>query len=44
MNNRSMPQGQVRQYGTTDLGGHSWTFTQSVEDVDPVTWGGVRGG
>jgi uncharacterized glyoxalase superfamily protein PhnB len=29
-----------RQYTATDLGGHVWTFTQSVADVDPATWGG----
>jgi hypothetical protein len=22
------------------LGGHRWTFTQSIDDVDPVSWGG----
>jgi hypothetical protein len=22
-----------------DLAGHTWTFSQSVEDVDPATWG-----
>ena len=29
-----------RQYVATDPGGHSWTFTESVADVDPATWGG----
>ena len=28
-----------RQYTATDLAGHTWTFSQSVEDVDPATWG-----
>jgi uncharacterized glyoxalase superfamily protein PhnB len=30
-----------RQYTALDLGGHQWTFTQSVADVDPASWGGV---
>jgi uncharacterized glyoxalase superfamily protein PhnB len=30
-----------RQYGAVDPGGHSWTFTQSIADVDPASWGGV---
>ena len=29
-----------RQYTVEDLGGHLWTFTQSVADVDPEQWGG----
>ena len=29
-----------RQYSVDDLGGHRWTFTQSVSDSDPETWGG----
>ena len=29
-----------RQYSAVDLGGHRWTFTQSVADSDPATWGG----
>ncbi len=29
-----------RQYSVLDLGGHRWTFTQSIDDVDPVSWGG----
>ena len=34
-----------RQYSLVDPGGHAWTFTQSVADVDPAEWGGemVRG-
>lgn len=28
-----------RQYTATDTAGHTWTFSQSVEDVDPATWG-----
>lgn len=30
-----------RQYTAVDLGGHVWTFTQSIADVDPADWGGV---
>jgi uncharacterized glyoxalase superfamily protein PhnB len=30
-----------RQYVVTDLAGHRWTFTQSVADVSPETWGGT---
>lgn len=29
-----------RQYAAADLGGHVWTFSQSVADVAPETWGG----
>jgi uncharacterized glyoxalase superfamily protein PhnB len=29
-----------RQYSVLDIGGHRWTFTQSVADSDPATWGG----
>jgi uncharacterized glyoxalase superfamily protein PhnB len=30
-----------RQYTALDVGGHRWTFTQSVADSDPADWGGV---
>jgi len=30
-----------RQYTADDLGGHRWTFSQTVADVDPSEWGGV---
>ena len=30
-----------RQYTVVDLGGHRWTFSQSIADVDPKSWGGV---
>ena len=30
-----------RQYVAEDLGGHRWTFSQSLADVDPSEWGGV---
>jgi uncharacterized glyoxalase superfamily protein PhnB len=29
-----------RQYSALDPGGHCWTFSQSVADSDPATWGG----
>ncbi len=29
-----------RQYNATDFAGYSWTFSQSVADVDPAEWGG----
>jgi uncharacterized glyoxalase superfamily protein PhnB len=35
-----------RQYSAIDVGGHRWTFSQSVADSDPALWGGelVEGG
>jgi hypothetical protein len=30
-----------RQYTAVDPGGHAWTFSQSVADVHPATWGGT---
>ena len=33
-----------RQYSAADCGGHQWTFTQSVADVDPAEWGGELAG
>jgi uncharacterized glyoxalase superfamily protein PhnB len=30
-----------RQYSVADPGGHIWTFSQTVADVDPAAWGGV---
>jgi uncharacterized glyoxalase superfamily protein PhnB len=30
-----------RQYNAEDLDGHRWTFSESIADVDPVTWGGT---
>jgi uncharacterized glyoxalase superfamily protein PhnB len=30
-----------RQYSAKDLGGHVWTFSQTIADVDPADWGGV---
>jgi uncharacterized glyoxalase superfamily protein PhnB len=29
-----------RQYSAADPVGHEWTFSQTLEDVDPETWGG----
>jgi uncharacterized glyoxalase superfamily protein PhnB len=28
-----------RQYNAEDLGGHRWTFSESIADVDPASWG-----
>jgi uncharacterized glyoxalase superfamily protein PhnB len=28
-----------RQYTAEDPGGHLWTFSQSIADVDPTSWG-----
>jgi uncharacterized glyoxalase superfamily protein PhnB len=33
-----MPFGE-RQYTVEDLGGHRWTFSQSIADVAPEAWG-----
>lgn len=30
-----------RQYTAEDLGGHQWTFSQSIADVAPEDWGGT---
>jgi uncharacterized glyoxalase superfamily protein PhnB len=30
-----------RQYSAEDIGGHVWTFSQSIADVDPASWGGT---
>ena len=30
-----------RQYSVVDIGGHAWTFSESIDDVDPASWGGV---
>lgn len=30
-----------RQFVARDLGGHLWNFSQSLHDVDPVSWGGI---
>jgi uncharacterized glyoxalase superfamily protein PhnB len=28
-----------RQYTAADPGGHHWTFSESIADVDPASWG-----
>ncbi|MGE5641451.1 MAG: VOC family protein [Byssovorax cruenta] len=30
-----------RQCTVEDIGGHRWTFSQTVADVDPASWGGI---
>lgn len=30
-----------RQCTVKDIGGHRWTFSQTIADVDPSTWGGI---
>jgi len=30
-----------RQYTVEDFAGYRWTFSESVSDVDPSTWGGI---
>jgi uncharacterized glyoxalase superfamily protein PhnB len=30
-----------RQYTAEDPGGHRWTFSESLADVDPADWGGT---
>jgi uncharacterized glyoxalase superfamily protein PhnB len=30
-----------RQYTAVDLAGHQWTFTETIADVAPETWGGI---
>jgi uncharacterized glyoxalase superfamily protein PhnB len=32
-----------RQYTAEDIGGHRWTFSQSIADVAPEEWGGTSG-
>ena len=29
-----------RQYTAEDLGGHRWTFSQTIADADPASWAG----
>jgi uncharacterized glyoxalase superfamily protein PhnB len=29
-----------RQYSAEDLAGHRWTFSETLADVDPQSWGG----
>jgi uncharacterized glyoxalase superfamily protein PhnB len=30
-----------RQYTVEDPGGHRWTFSQTIADIDPKIWGGI---
>ena len=30
-----------RQYTAEDFGGHVWTFSQTIDDIDPASWGGI---
>jgi len=30
-----------RQYTAEDIGGHRWTFSQTIADVDPKSWCGI---
>jgi uncharacterized glyoxalase superfamily protein PhnB len=30
-----------RQYEAVDLAGHRWTFSETLDDVHPETWGGT---
>ena len=32
-----------RQYTAEDLGGHRWTFSETIADTLPSEWGGVHG-
>jgi len=32
-----------RQYSVKDIGGHIWTFSQSIKDVSPTEWGAEVG-
>jgi uncharacterized glyoxalase superfamily protein PhnB len=29
-----------RQCTLVDIGGHTWTFSQTIADIDPADWGG----
>ena len=30
-----------RQYTAEDVAGHQWKFSETLQDVDPVEWGGL---
>ena len=30
-----------RQYNAEDFHGHRWDFTETIADIDPVSWGGT---
>jgi uncharacterized glyoxalase superfamily protein PhnB len=38
---QDMPFGE-RQYMAVDLAGHAWSFSQSIADVAPETWGAIE--
>lgn len=35
----TFPYGE-RQYNVLDIAGHHWTFSETIEDVNPADWGG----
>ena len=37
---QSHPFGE-RQYTAEDFEGHIWTFSQTIDDIDPASWGGI---
>jgi uncharacterized glyoxalase superfamily protein PhnB len=37
---QSYPFGE-RQYTVEDFEGHIWTFSQTIDDIDPASWGGI---
>jgi uncharacterized glyoxalase superfamily protein PhnB len=37
---RDFPYGE-RQYTAVDHAGHQWTFTETLDDVAPESWGGM---
>ncbi len=37
---KDYPYGE-RQYSAVDPGGHVWTFSQTIADVEPSSWGGT---
>lgn len=37
---QTFPYGE-KQYTAEDIGGHLWTFSQTVADAEPAAWGGV---
>src|SRR6266487_5480067 len=37
---QSYPFGE-KQYTVEDFEGHIWTFSQTIDDIDPASWGGI---
>jgi uncharacterized glyoxalase superfamily protein PhnB len=33
-----------KQYAAEDFEGYIWTFSQTIDDVDPASWGGILSG